>query len=238
MTPAREAITLPLIFLTVLLAASVQPGSPMAFVPPPLFALVLATLVVASLVQSGAVAPELLVAPNRTALENLNGLAVVLTLFAATAAAVAVLLPASGVPAVLMGILLFALVVQALAIGASRRRMMRGLLVSIAFAFILKFIVLASLSAPATGRLSRIVQLLFEGMTLGSISQPAMHPAAGYLAFATLMLYLFGLVLLPRKKGSDPFSALPPQKRGQTRFPHADPIRIPEINTKTPPTTT
>jgi hypothetical protein len=202
-TPIREAITLPVLFLTVVLAASVRPGAPMAFVPPPLFALVLATLLVACLVQCGAVAPELLVAPHRSALENLNGLAVVLTLYAASAAAVAVLLPASGAPAVLMGILLFALVAQALAIGASRTRMMRGLLVSVAVAFVLKFIVLASLSAPATGRLARIVQLLFAGVTLGSITQPAMHPAAGYLAFATLILYLFGIVLLPRRSRDD-----------------------------------
>jgi hypothetical protein len=202
-TPVREAITLPILFLTVVLAASVQSGTPMTFVPPPLFALVLAMLVVACLVQCGAVAPDLLVAPHRSALENLNGVVVVLTLFAASAAAVSVLLPASGAPAVLMGILLFALVAQALAIGASRARMMRGLLVSVAVAFTLKFIVLASLSAPATGRLGRIVQLLFEGVTLGTISQPPMHPAAGYIAFVTLMLYLFGLVLLPRRTRDD-----------------------------------
>jgi hypothetical protein len=202
-TPIREAITLPILFLTVVLAASVQPGTPLAFVPPSLFALVLAMLLVAGLVQCGALAPELLVAPHRSALENLNGLAVMLTLFAASAAAAAVLLPASGTPAVLMGILLFALIAQALAIGASRTRMMRGLLVSVAVAFVLKFIVLASLSAPAAGPLARIVQLLFEGVTLGSITQPAMHPAAGYIAFATLMLYLFGIVLLPRRSRND-----------------------------------
>ena len=181
-----------------MLAASVQPGTPLQFVPPAPFALLLAMLLVGCLVQCGAVAPDLLVSPQRSSLENLNGLTVVLTLFAASAGATAVVLPSSGAPAVLMGILLFTLLAQALAIGATRTRMFRGLLVSFAVAFTLKYIVLASLSAPAVGTMGRIVQLLFEGVTLGTITQPVTHPAAPYLAFAALLLYLFGLVLLPR----------------------------------------
>jgi hypothetical protein len=97
-----------------------------------------------------------------------------------------------------MGILLFALLAQALAIGADFRQTMRGLLVSLALAYVLKFIVLAALSAPATGFLSRAVQLLFEGVTFGGVSQQPLPRAAGYIAFATLLLYLFGLVLLPK----------------------------------------
>jgi hypothetical protein len=197
-TPYREAITLPLLFLTVVLAGSVQPGTPLSFAPPPLFALVLAVLLVACLVQSRALAPALLMGSHRSALENVNGLFVLLTLFAASAQLIAVVMPTSGMPSVLMGILLFALLAQALAIGADRVRMLRGLLVSVGVAFVLKFIVLASLSAPAASRAGRIAQLLFEGVTLGSVTQSAMHPAAGYIAFAAVMLYLFGLVLLPR----------------------------------------
>jgi hypothetical protein len=70
--------------------------------------------------------------------------------------------------------------------------------VSLGVAFVLRFIVLAALSAPATSSLGRMVQMLFEGVTLGSVTQAPIHPASGYIAFATVMLYLFGLVLLPR----------------------------------------
>jgi hypothetical protein len=198
MTATREAFTLPAIFLTVALGASIELGPTLAFVPPPLFALVLGVMLMAALVQCGALRPEVLVSSHRSGLENLNGGIVLLTLFAASAQTLAVILPASGIPAVLMGILLFALLAQALAIGADRRHMMRGLLVSLALAFVLKFIVLAALSAPASGFFSRAVQLLFEGVTLGSVSQAPLPSAAGYLAFATLLLYLFGLVLLPK----------------------------------------
>jgi hypothetical protein len=201
-TATREAITLPAVFLTVVLAGSLQPGTPLHFEPPALFALVLATMLLAALVQCGALAPDALLSSDRSALENLNGLMLLLTLFAASAQVMAVVLPRSGIPAVLMGVLLFALLAQALAIGADRQRMLRGLLVSLAIAFVLKFIVLASLSAPAAGGVARAVQLLFEGVTLGSISQAPLPPASGYIAFAALLLYLFGLVLLPRPGSS------------------------------------
>lgn len=202
MTATREAITLPLVFLTVVLGGSLRAGSPLAFEPPPLFALLLAVMLVAGLVQCRALSPEAIVHPQRSALANLNGLAVLLTLFAASAQVMSVVMPDSGAPAVFMGILLFALLAQALAIGASRERMFRGLIVSFGVAFALKFIVLAALSAPATSRTGRAVQLLFDGVTLGTVTQPPLHPASGYIAFATILLYLFGLVLLPRGDAS------------------------------------
>jgi hypothetical protein len=60
-----------------------------------------------------------------------------------------------------------------------------------------KFIVLSALSNPAQGVFTRLIQVLFEGVTLGSVTQDVVHPVSGYVAFFTLLLYLFGLVLLP-----------------------------------------
>jgi len=69
--------------------------------------------------------------------------------------------------------------------------------VTLLAAFTMKFIVLAALSGPADTTVARALQLLFEGITLGSMSQPIEAPASGYLAFGAIALYLFGLVLLP-----------------------------------------
>jgi hypothetical protein len=60
--------------------------------------------------------------------------------------------------------------------------------------------VLAALSGPADGRLARVVKVLFEGVTLGAVSQEVVHPATGYLAFATLVLFMVGLALLPGRQ--------------------------------------
>jgi len=85
-----------------------------------------------------------------------------------------------------------------LAIAPDRARVLRGLAVTFGAAFVLKFVVLAAISSPAEGRLARALQLLFEGVTLGIVSQRPAHPVEEYLAFGTLVLYLVGLAGLPR----------------------------------------
>ena len=134
---------------------------------------------------------------GRSPLANLNGLSVLVAVFVASAELVTALVPESGVPALVAWIVLVTLLVQAFAMGPDRTRLLRGLLVIFGAAFVLKFIVLASLSAPAEGRVSRAVQMLFEGFTLGMVSQRAPHPLEGYLVFAARVLYLIGITLLP-----------------------------------------
>jgi hypothetical protein len=197
MRAAREAIVLPLVFLTVVLAGSLRPGAEILLVAPPLAALVTAMLLLAILARSGVVAPDALMSATRAPLANLNGAVVLLTLFAASAQVITLVVPESGVPAIVVWVALVAMLAQALAIGPDRVRMLRGLLVTFGAAFSLKYILLASLSAPADGRLTRALQLLFEGVTLGAMTQREPHVAEGYLAFGTLLLYLVGLILLP-----------------------------------------
>jgi phage shock protein PspC (stress-responsive transcriptional regulator) len=197
MSAVREAIVLPLIFLSVVLAGAIRPGAEVSVVPPPLASLVVAMLLVALLVRSGVLAPDRLMSPSRSMLANSNGLVVLLTLFAASAQVVTLVVPESGVPALVVWIALLAMIAQAFAVATDRVRMLRGLLVTFGAAFSLKFILLASLSAPAENRVARAVQLLFEGITLGAVSQRTPHPAEGYLAFATVAAYLIALAFLP-----------------------------------------
>ena len=72
---AREAVTLPLLLLTVAALGGVRvgPSGALALVPPSLMALLLATLLLAALVRSGAVAPGRLVNDRRAAIENTSG---------------------------------------------------------------------------------------------------------------------------------------------------------------------
>ena len=68
MTPLREAFVLPFVFLSVTLLAGIQLGTRPALVPPSLFSLVLATMLVGALVRSGALAPARLLHASRSAL--------------------------------------------------------------------------------------------------------------------------------------------------------------------------
>jgi hypothetical protein len=197
MTAVREAFVLPVLFLSVTLVGGLRPGHAQIVSPPSLFSLVLAMLLLATLVQSGALAPDRLINDGRSWLPNLNGLVVLLTTFVASAQTFTLVTPESGLPALIVATFLFIALLNTLTVASDRIRTLRGLMVLVGAAFVIKFIVLAALSQPAGGRLGRALQLLFEGVTLGAISQSPAHPVAGYLAFAALILYFAGLLLLP-----------------------------------------
>jgi hypothetical protein len=197
MTASREAIYLPLLFLTVALLGGVRPGAAIVLEPPSLFALVLAVMLIGVLIQSGALAPLRLMSATRPALANVNGFVVMAALVAAAAQVFSLLTPGAGMPRLLFSVYFFVLMLNTLAAGPDRVRVLRSLAVTFGAAFILKFIVLDALSDPASGRLTRLLQILFEGVTLGTVTQEVQHPAAGYLAFFTVVVFLVAVSLLP-----------------------------------------
>jgi len=197
MTPLLEACLLPALFLTVVLAGAVRPGGDVTLMPPSLASLVTAVVLMALYVRSGTLAPERLMNNQRSLLANVNGFTVLATAFLASAQAITLVVPEYGVPAVIVWAVLVSLVLQVFTIAPDRPRLLRGLLVTFGAVFTLKFVLLAAISAPAEGRLSRALQLLFEGITLGSMSQRPHHAIEGYVAFGTLALYLVGVALLP-----------------------------------------
>jgi hypothetical protein len=197
MTAAREAVVLPLVFLTVVMFGGLDPGSIRPWTAPSLFSLVLAVMIVGVLVRSGTLAPERLLNPSRTILANSNGAVVLMGLFAASAQVLHMLTPRSGLPALIVGLVLFLLLVNTLVAQPDRQRLLRSLAVVLASAFILKFIVLAALSDPEGSRTRRALTALFDVATLGTVSQAPLHPSTGYLAFGLVILYLFGVAALP-----------------------------------------
>lgn len=197
MTPVREAITLPAIFLSVTLIGGLRVGAAGVIVPPTLFSLVLALLLLGALVQSGTLVADRLMNAARAPVANLNGLLVLLSAFAASAQSLALVTPDGGLPAVMAGVVLLAMFVQMLVERLDRPRFLRGLMVTLGAGFVLKFILLASLSSPANGRVARVLQVLFDNVTLGAMIQRPLAAADGYLAFVTLLLYFVGLSLLP-----------------------------------------
>jgi len=197
MTALQEALLLPALFLTVVLMAGIRPGAAVLLVPPSLASLVAATALFGLLLRSGALSAERLVNPTRSLLANLNGLTVLAAVFVASAQVVTTLVPESGVPAAIVWAVLWSLLLQAFAIGPDRTRVLRGLLVTFGAAFTLKFVLLSAISSPAEGRVARALQLLFEGVTLGAVTQRPPGLAEGYLAFTATALYLMGIAFLP-----------------------------------------
>jgi hypothetical protein len=197
MTAAREALTLPVLFLTVTLLGGVRVADRIEFIAPPPFSLVLAMILLGTLASGGVVAPQRLMDPSRSSLANLNGLLVLVSVFAASAQAFNTATPVSGIPRVLFHVLFLVLLLTTLAAAPDRVRVLRSLLVIFGSAFTLKFVVLAGLSDPSGGQMSRLLQVIFEGVTLGMVTQEVVRPPTAYLAFVTLTLFVFGLALLP-----------------------------------------
>jgi hypothetical protein len=197
MTAAREALHLPILFLTITLAAGLRPGAAVMLTPPSLFSLILAVLLVAVLVQSGTFAPRRVINESRPALANLNGGMLAATLIVASAQMFSLLTPDAGLPRTLFSVYFLVLMINTMAASPDRVRVLRSLAVTFGAGFVLKFVVLDALSDPAGGRLARVLQVLFEGVTLGVLTQDAQHPAAGYIAFIAIVAFLAALSLLP-----------------------------------------
>jgi hypothetical protein len=193
----REAIVLPVAFLTVALLGGLEPGARDPWAAPSLFSLVLAVMVIAALVRSGTLAPERLLHGSRSILENANGFAVLVSLFAASAQLLNMLTPRSGLPSLIVGIVLFLLLLNTLVMSPDRPRLLRSFAVVTGSAFILKFVLLAALADPDGGRTKRVLLALFDVATLGTISQAPLHPAAGYIGFLLVSLFLAAVALLP-----------------------------------------
>jgi hypothetical protein len=214
MTPAREAVYLPLMALTVALLGGLRIGAPVVLLPPSLFALVLGLLLMGVLIHSGALAPDRLLSESRPPLANVNGFLVLVTLFFASAQTFAALTPDAGLPRALFSVYFLILMLNTLAARPDRVRVLQSLAVTFGAAFVLNFVVLDALSDPEGGRLKRVLQVLLEGITLGALSQPVHHPATGYITFFAIVLFLVTLASLPRR--------LPRPSRGLTALLPAD----------------
>jgi hypothetical protein len=197
MSVAIEAFYLPLIMLTVAFLGGLRVAERVILMPPPQFTLVLAMLLLGILIRSAALAPERLMNAARSPAANLSGLVVLIATFLASAQAFNLATPESGLPRLLFSVFLFVLLLNTMAASSDRIRTLRSLAVTFGSAFVLKFIVLAAISDPAGGRLKRILLVMLEGLTLGTLTQDTFHPITGYLAFFTFVLFVVGLSLLP-----------------------------------------
>ena len=200
MKTATEAIVLPMMLLTVVLLGGIRVADRVIFAPPPLFALVLAVMLFAVLVRGRVLAPERLMNASRSPMANLNGLVVVFAMFFASTQVFNLVIPESGLPFLLFNVFLFVLLLNTMAGSHDRVSVLRSLAVVTGAAFVLKFVVLAALSDPGEGTLKRVLYALVEGVTLGTLTQPVLHPASGYIAFVTLVLFLISVAMLPRPR--------------------------------------
>lgn len=196
----REAVLLPLLLITVAAGGGFRsrvPDGTWHFVPPAPMALVLGLLLMGVLVRTGVVAPWALMGPQRSGLANANGAMVLATLLLASAQVFTALTPEMGLLHVLASLFFLLLLVNTLAANPTRPRAMQSLGVVLLSAFVLKYVMLEGLYEPEGSLARTVVTTLLQGVSLGAVGYTAHGPATAYVAFASVLGYLFGLVLLP-----------------------------------------
>ena len=198
----REAVTLPILLLTIAGVGGVRvdAAGTLALVAPSLMALVLGVLLIATLVRSGALAPDRLVNERRSALENTSGAIVLVALLLATAQLFMLLTPATGLLGFVFTVFFVLLLWNTLAVSPDRRQLLRSLAVVFGGAFVLKFIVLASAYDSGGGLLHRVIVTMLEGVSLGALGFVPDGVATGYIAFVLLGVFFFSLILLPGRQ--------------------------------------
>jgi hypothetical protein len=199
MSAVREAIVLPLAFLTVALLGGLRIGASLLLVPPPLISLVLAVMLLSALVRASVFAPSMILSAERTPLENISGMIVLIALFAGSAQVFTLVTPEHGLLHVVFSICFFVQLTTTMAGVKGRRNMLRSLAVLLGAAFIVRFIVLEGLYARDGGLAKRLLTTLVEGASLGAIQYDPVGAATGYVAFLTLTLYVIGLLLMPAR---------------------------------------
>jgi hypothetical protein len=192
---------LPLIFLTVTLLGGLRLSGAdrsLIFVPPSLFCLVAASVLMILFFRAGLVRMDGWFSERFDLVKNVANACVLATLFAASTQLFNSLLPERGLPLWIIGFCFFWTLWNNLFSDFDTKRLLRSLGALFGLAFVVKYIVLASLAAPASDSWLRSVleNPLREGATY-ILDLPRFSAGTGYLQFFAVAFYLLGLFLAP-----------------------------------------
>lgn len=201
-TAYRPYILLPSIFLAVALLGGLRLGAvdnAFIFLKPALVCLVFAALTMVLFIRSALIPLDGWLSENQTALQNAANLAILLTLFAATVQLYNSLLPEQGLPFWIVGFCFLWTIWNNLFAEFDPKRLLRSLIALFGFAFVVKYLVLANLTAAPTGSwLQRLIENPGKEAFIWMLDLSRYSDGTGYIQFFALALYLIGLFMLPR----------------------------------------
>src|ERR1041384_4998868 len=182
-------LVLPFLFLTVALLGGLRIGAEnrtFIFIAPPLITLLLATLSMLLFVRGGLLSFHQWIGSDLPPLTNVAHIWMFITIFFGSAQAFNSVLPERGLFHWLFSFFFLWTLWNNQFSSFDTRRLLRSLTILFATAFILKYILLASLYNPDGGWFNRMAGTLLQGVTLSSLDTPTFATASGYIAFFTL----------------------------------------------------
>ena len=195
-------IVLPAIFLTATLLGGLRLGAAdnaFIFLKPSLVCLVFASVLLILFFRSGLMVLDSWFSERFTTLQNIANAALLLTIFTASTQLFNSLLPEKGLPFWVVGFCFFWTLWNNLFADFDTKKLLRSLGALFGMAFVVKYLVLANLTA--TGDAS-LLQRIFDNPAKEAftwlLDLPRYAAGTGYIQFFTLAMYLLGLFLTPQ----------------------------------------
>jgi hypothetical protein len=195
-----QYIVIPLIFLTATLLGGLRLNAEDAaflFLKPPLVCLIFAVILLVLFFRANLIRLNGWFSENFSSLKNTANACVLLTLFFASTQIFNSLLPEKGLPFWVVAFCFFWTLWNNLFADFDTKRLVQSLGGMFGLAFVVKYLILAGLTAPAN---RSWIQGIFENPTQEAftflLDLPKFAPATGYIQFFALVFYLIGLFLL------------------------------------------
>lgn len=200
-------LLLPFVFLTSALLGGIRLGgtdNAFVFLRPSLMCLIFAVVLLILFFRAGLISPEGWFGEDLPLAKNLANGTVLLSLFAATTQLFNSLIPEQGLPFWIVAFCFFWTLWNNLFADFDVRRLLRSLGALFGLAFVVKYMLLANLTAP-TGQswLRSIIENPTQEAFTWLLDLPRFSPGTGYIQFFAVALYLLGLYLLPSSTRTD-----------------------------------
>ncbi len=196
----------PLLFLSVTLIGGLRfalTDNSFLFVRPHLVCLIFATVLIVLFFRAGLMGAEEWFSNENGSLTNLSTGFVLLAIFGATTQVFNSLIPERGLPFWIVAFCFMWTLWNNLFLEFGAKRLLQSLAGLFGLAFVIKYLVLAGLAAPANeswwqGILQNPTQQAFTWL----LDLPRYSSATGYLQFVTIVTYIAGLLLLSPVAGT------------------------------------
>ncbi|MGI8469324.1 MAG: hypothetical protein ACR2N3_12815 [Pyrinomonadaceae bacterium] len=204
----RNYLLVPVIFLVVTLLGGLRldaATNAFLFLKPALVCLIFAAVLLLLFFRGGLLKLDGWFSENFSTVKNIANAAILFTLFTASTQIFNSLLPERGLPFWMVSLLFFWTLWNNLFSVFDAKRLLQSLGGLFALAFVVKYLILASLSfANDATWTQKILESVMKEASFGLIDLPKFADGTGYIQFFTLVFYLLGLFLLkPRMDESE-----------------------------------
>ena len=194
-------VFLPSIFLTAALLGGLRldgADGAFVFVRPALICLVFASILLVLFFRAGLLKIDGWLSESFPPMKNAANAAVLVSLFAASTQVFNSLIPERGLPFWIVGFCFFWTLWNNLFAEFETRKLLRSLGALFGLAFVVKYLVLANMAAPASDSwLRSMIENPAQEAATWLLDLPRFSAGTGYIQFFTLALFLLGLYMLP-----------------------------------------